>query len=120
MKKYEKTEIECTKIMDGLGDEAAFIAMSECDDWAKLSALMMPETPSFDQKFVCDCLDSLIVAYNDFLKNNLSDEKMEEKYAETLSPCEPLFMDEAGGMLMLNCDSYPEFMNLMMEMSKSE
>jgi hypothetical protein len=60
------------------------------------------------------------VAYTDFLKNNLSDEKMEAKYAETLSPCEPLFMDESGGMLMLNCDSYPEFMNLMMEMSQSE
>ena len=51
MKKYEKTEIECTKIMEGLGDEAAFVASSlstaEYPQWITSTTFDFPSCEIF-------------------------------------------------------------------------
>ena len=120
MKKYEKTDLECTKLMDSLGESEAFEAMSACKDWDKLSQLMTPEGSDIDPNMVCGCIDSMVEAYTDYLNNGLSDEKMEEKYGTKIAPCEPIFMDQNALGIMMSCENFPKFSELMMQVMEME
>ena len=114
MKKYEKTDIECTKLMDSLGESEAFKAMSACKDWGKLTG------SDVDSDMVCGCIDSMVEAYTDYLNNGLSDEKMEEKYGTKIAPCEPIFMDQNALGIMMSCENFPKFSELMMQVMEME
>ena len=98
----------------------AFEAMSACEDWGKLSQLMTPEGSDIDPDMVCGCIDSMVVAYTDYLNNGLSDEKMEEKYGTTIAPCEPIFMDQNALGIMMSCENFPKFSELMMQVMEME
>jgi len=120
MKKYEKIELECTKLMDTLGEEKAFESMSSCKDWAKLSELMIPEGADVDIDFVCGCVDLMVEAYGEYLKTGLSDEEMEGKYGKQMGTCEPLFMDESALGAMISCPNFGKLSELMMQLMESE
>tara|TARA_B100001250_G_C19607678_1_gene703506 strand:- start:356 stop:865 length:510 start_codon:yes stop_codon:yes gene_type:complete len=119
MKKYEKIELECAKLMDTLGEEA-FEEMSSCKDWAKLSALMIPEGADIDIDFVCGCVDLMVEAYGEYLKTGISDEEMDAKYGKKMGTCEPLFMDEAALGAMISCPNFAKLSELMMQLMESD
>jgi len=120
MKKYEKSTDECTKLRDSLGESEALEAMSACKDWGKLNQLMTPEDSGFDSDMVCGCIDYMVEAYIDYINNGLSDEEMDEKYGTEIALCEPIFMDQNALGIMMSCENFPKFSELMMQVMEME
>ena len=120
MKKYEKIELECNQLMGTLSDEKAFEAMSSCKDWAKLSALMIPEGADVDIDFVCECVDLWVEAYGEYLKTDISDEEMDAKYGKQMGTCEPLFLDQAALGAMMSCPNFGKWSELMIQLMESD
>ena len=118
MKKYEKTDLECSKLIEGLSDTEA-MEMYECADWAKLSALMM-QGSDIDPEMACGCVDFMLDAYGDLLKDDVDEDKWAEKYGEQMTMCEPLFMDEAALGMMMGCENFPKLGELMMKLMETE
>ena len=56
----------------------------------------------------------------DLLKDDVDEDKWAEKYAEQMTICEPLFMDEAAFGMMMGCENFPKLGELMMKLMETE